>query len=92
MKAKFISIFIILGLLLLFAGAGICQEKVGMNDLVEKFNQGSINWTAGYIEALGIGAPSDKYVGKINMRPMALRAAKIDAFTQFIGNSQRCSS
>ena len=79
MKLKFISIIIMLGLLLLFAGAGIGQEKVGMNDLVEKFNQGSINWTAGYIEALGIGAPSDKYVSKMNARPMALRAAKIDA-------------
>ncbi len=84
MKSKFISIIIMLGLLLLFAGAGICQEKVSMNDWVEKVNQGSINWTAGYIEALGIGAPPDKSVGKINMRPMALRAAKIDALRNLL--------
>jgi hypothetical protein len=73
-----------LGLLLLFAGAGICQEKISMNDWVEKINQGSINWTGGYIEAVGIGAPADKSVSKINSRPMALRAAKIDALRNLL--------
>ena len=84
MKSKFIFIMIMLGLLLFFTGAGICQEKVSMNDWVEKFNQGSINWTGGYIEATGIGAPADRSVGKINMRPMALRAAKIDALRNLL--------
>lgn len=80
MKSKFVSINIMLGLLLLFAGAGICQEKISMNDWVEKLNQGSINWTGGYIEAVGIGAPASK----INARPMALRAATIDAYRNLL--------
>jgi hypothetical protein len=73
-----------LSLLLLFARAGICQEKVIMNDWVEKVNQGSINWTGGYIEAVGIGAPAEKSISKINARPMALRAAKIDALRNLL--------
>ncbi len=84
MKSKFVSIIIMLGLLLLFAGEGICQEKVSMNDWVEKVNQGSINWTGGYIEAVGIGAPADKSVSKINARPMALRAATVDAYRNLL--------
>ena len=84
MKLKFVSIIIMLGLLLLFAGVGICQDKVSMNDWVEKINQGSVNWSAGYIEAVGIGAPPDKSVGKINARPMALRAAKVDAYRNLL--------
>jgi hypothetical protein len=84
MKSKFVSIIIMLGLLLLFARAGICQEKISMNDWVEKLNQGSINWTDGYIEAVGIGAPSDKSVSKINARPMALRAATVDAYRNLL--------
>jgi hypothetical protein len=73
-----------LGLLLFFTGAGICQEKVSMNDWVEKFNQGSINWTGGYIEATGIGAPAEKSISKINARPGALRAAKLDAYRNLL--------
>jgi hypothetical protein len=84
MKSRFISIAVIAGILLLFAGAGICQEKISMNDWVEKVNQGSVNWSAGYIEAVGIGAPADKSVGKINARPMALRAAKVDAYRNLL--------
>ena len=84
MKSKFVSIIIMLGLLLLFARAGICQEKISMNDWVEKLNQGSINWTAGYIEAIGIGAPAEKSISKINARPMALRAATVDAYRNLL--------
>jgi hypothetical protein len=84
MKSKFVSIIIMLGLLLIFTGAGICQEQVSMNDWVEKVNQGSINWSAGYIEAVGIGAPAEKSIGKASARPMALRAAKIDALRNLL--------
>lgn len=55
-----------------------------MNDWVEKVNQGTINWTGGYIEAVGIGAPSEKSIGKASARPMALRAAKIDALRNLL--------
>jgi hypothetical protein len=84
MKSRFISIAVIAGLLFLFTGAGFCQEKIGMNEWVEKVGQGSVNWSAGYIEAVGIGAPSDKSIGKANARPMALRAAKVDALRNLL--------
>src|SRR4030065_1986748 len=84
MKSRCVSVMIMFSLLFLFTATGICQEKIGMNDWVEKVGQGSINWTAGYIEAVGIGAPPDRSVGKINARPMALRAAKVDALRNLL--------
>jgi hypothetical protein len=84
MKSRFVSAVVITGLLLLFAGVGICQDKVSMSDWVQKVNQGSVNWSAGYIEAVGIGAPPDRSIGKANARPMALRAAKIDALRNLL--------
>jgi len=79
MKIKFVSTALMTGILLLLATSGFCQNKIGMSEWVEKIGQGSVNWSAGYIEAIGIGAPPDRSIGKINARPMALRAAKIDA-------------
>jgi hypothetical protein len=78
------SITVIAGILLLFTGAGFCQEKISMNEWVEKVGQGSVNWSAGYIEAVGIGAPADKSIGKANARLMALRAAKVDALRNLL--------
>jgi hypothetical protein len=72
------------GLLFLFTATGICQDKISMNDWVEKVNQGAVNWSAGYIEAVGISASADKSVGKINARPMALRTAKVDAYRNLL--------
>jgi hypothetical protein len=84
MKLRFMSVAAITGLLLLFAGAGICQDKISASEWVEKIGQGAVNWSGGYIEALGIGAPADKSIGKANARPMALRAAKIDAYRNLL--------
>lgn len=80
MKSRLASVTVIISLLLLFTGIGICQNKVSASDVVDKVDQGSINWSAGYIEAVGIGAPPEKLAGKINARPIALRAAQADAF------------
>ena len=77
MRRKFFAAAIAAGILLILASAGFCQDKVTMSEWVEKVGQGSINWSAGYIEAVGIGAPPDRSLGKINARPMALRAAKV---------------
>lgn len=84
MKSRCVSVMIMFGLLFVFTATGICQEKITMNDWVEKVGQGSINWTTGYIEATGIGAPPDRAMGKINARPMALRAAKADALRNLL--------
>jgi len=79
MKIRFVSAALMTGILLLLATSGFCQNTIGMSEWVEKVGQGSVNWSAGYIEAVGIGAPPERSIGKINARPMALRAAKIDA-------------
>jgi hypothetical protein len=79
MKIKFVSALLLSGLLLFSATSGFGQNPIGMSEWVEKIGQGSVNWSAGYIEAVGIGAPPDRSIGKINARPLALRAAKIDA-------------
>ena len=84
MKLRLVSIAAVTGLLLLLTTAGICQDKVSMSEWTEKIGQGAVNWSAGYIEALGIGAPADKSIGKANARPMALRAAKIDAYRNLL--------
>jgi len=73
------SLAVVAGILLLFTGSGFCQDKVNMSEWVDKVGQGSVNWTQGYIEAVGIGAPPEKYLGKPAARPMALRAAVVVA-------------
>jgi len=70
---------VLLGMVFLLAQTGLCQNTVSMSEWVEKVGQGSVNWSAGYIEAVGISAPPDRTISKINARPMVLRAAKVDA-------------
>jgi hypothetical protein len=89
MRSKIIiAVGIIAGMLLLCSGVGLCQEKVSGSEWTQIIEQmgdkGKINWSEGYIEALGIGAPPDRYIGKPNARPMALRAAKMDAYRNLL--------
>lgn len=84
MKSRLVSMGVLTGIILLWASAGLCQNAVSMTEWVEKLQQGSVNWSAGYIEAVGIGAPPDRSIGKINARPMALRAAKVDAYRNLL--------
>lgn len=65
----------VLAVLLLFPLASSGSDLA----LIESSGSGSVNWTEGYIEAKGIGAPPEKYYGKPNARPLAMRAAKLDA-------------
>jgi hypothetical protein len=84
MKSRLTSVVIIISLLLLFTGIGICQDKVSASDWVDKIGQGNVNWSTGYIEAVGIGAPPEKLAGKINTRPIALHAAQADALRNLL--------
>ena len=84
MKSKFTSVVIIVSLLLLFTGIGICQDKVSATDWVDKVGHGNINWSTGYVEAVGIGALPDNLIRKINARPIALRAAQKDALRNLL--------
>ena len=84
MKLRFFLTAVMASIFLLFTSAGFCQNTISMSEWVEKVGQGSVNWSAGYIEAVGIGAPPDQSAGRINARPMALRAAKVDAYRNLL--------
>jgi len=84
MNLKFINAAMMTLLLLFFSQVGIAQDKSSAAECTEKIGQGEVNWSAGYIEAVGIGAPADKSVGKASARPMALRAAKVDAYRNLL--------
>ncbi|MEI7639592.1 MAG: hypothetical protein WCJ37_19915, partial [Syntrophus sp. (in: bacteria)] len=87
----------IVAVVMLFAGAGFCQKsgdgKVTLtewNKIIESKvaeqsgDKGIINYEDGYVEATGVGAPPERYMGKPNARPMALRAAQVDAYRNLL--------
>lgn len=80
MKSQLIVVLALVCLLAIPV-SGKCQEG---QDLVEQSLKGSINWSEGVVQAVGIGAPSEKNYGKPSARPMALRAAKLDAMRNIL--------
>jgi len=89
MRSKVIvAVCMMVSVIFLCAGLGFCQEKVSGSEwtqIVEQMgDKGKINWSEGYIEALGIGAPPERYIGKPQARPMALRAARVDAYRNLL--------
>ncbi|HOF05683.1 MAG TPA: LPP20 family lipoprotein [Syntrophales bacterium] len=88
---------VITAAILLLAGAtGYGQQedgKVGMTEWTKIIEtkvaepagaKGIINYEDGYVEAVGIGAPPERYMGKPNARPLALRAAQVDAYRNLL--------
>jgi hypothetical protein len=75
-------------IILCIAGWAVGQEKVSGSEwtqIVEQIgNKGVVNWTDGYIEAVGIGAPPQRYIGTPQARPNALRAAQVDAYRNLL--------
>jgi hypothetical protein len=67
--------------LLILPDSVYCEQ---WQDLVEQIGNGDINWTKGVVQAKGIGAPPERYYGKPQARPMALRAAKLDAMRNLL--------
>lgn len=84
MKSRLAFMIALAGLFIFAAGPGFSQDSVSMSDWVEKVGQGAVNWSAGYIEAVGIGAPSQQQAGSPQARPMALRAARVDAMRNLL--------
>jgi hypothetical protein len=96
-----VGISIVISVFLLCAGIGFAQEnkdgKVGMADwtkIIESKvtdqvgDKGLINYQDGYIESVGTGAPPEQYYGKPQARPMALRAAQVDAYRNLLETVQ----
>jgi hypothetical protein len=76
-------------LFLIYAGKAFCENTVSMSDwsqIVEKIgDKGKINWSAGYIEAVGIGVAPDRYLNNpARARAMAIRAARLDAYRNLL--------
>jgi len=74
---------VVAGLLVFSMESLFSEDTASMSEwtqIVEKIgNNGNVNWSAGYIEAVGIGAPPARSIGKPEARPLALRAAELDA-------------
>jgi len=76
---------IAVAMILCLAGVAVGQDKVSASEWVEQIgSRGSVNWTDGYVEAVGIGAPPQRYIGTPQARPNALRAAQVDAYRNLI--------
>ena len=89
MKSKFwAAVAIAAAMIPCLAGVTLGQEKVGTpewNQIVEQMgNRGVVNWTDSYVEAVGIGAPPQRYIGTPQARPNALRAAQVDAYRNLL--------
>jgi len=77
-----ISIFFLAGVTCVSAQQG---PAAGQGQFVENVgSSGSINWSTGVIEAVGIGAPPERFYGKPQARPMAMRAAQVDAYRKLL--------
>lgn len=78
----------LLAVLLLPVKAAVGQDAVSSAQWTQIIEQigthGNINWSAGYIEAVGIGTPPERFIGRPQARPMALRAAQIDAYRNLL--------
>lgn len=102
MKLRYmIVVSVMAGFLFLIAGVGLAQEnndgKVGMTDwtkiieskVTDKVgDKGLVNYQDGYVEAVGTGAPPEQHYGKPQARPMALRAAQVDAYRNLLETVQ----
>ena len=49
------------------------------NDVVQQFDNGTINWSRGQVTAVGIGAPPANAANAAQARALARRAAVVDA-------------
>ena len=89
MKSKFwAAMAIAAAMITCLAGVTLGQEKAGTpewNQIVEQMgNRGVVNWTDSYVEAVGIGAPPQRYIGMPQARPNALRAAQVVAYRDLL--------
>jgi hypothetical protein len=83
MNVKQLLVVASVAITLMFFTTGSWGEE--WQSLVQQIgDNGSINWTEGVIQATGIGAPPEEFYGKPQARPMALRAAQLDAYRKLL--------
>jgi hypothetical protein len=82
MKTMKLIVVAALAIMLVIPATGFAQE---WHEVVQNIGaNGSVNWSEGVMMATGIGAPPEKYYGKPQARPMALRAAQLDAYRNLL--------
>jgi hypothetical protein len=83
MRTRTLVVVVAVALMLFFPAAeGFVQEWTEVVETVGTY--GTINWSQGIITATGIGTPPEKYYGKPQARPMAIRAAQLDAYRNML--------
>jgi len=81
MKKDRVSFWIVLGMILALP---LLASSAAGGDVLETVGNGTINWSSGVVQGTGIGAPPENLYGKPSARPMALRAAKLDALRNIL--------
>lgn len=88
MKTKGAGLGMVLAVVFLLAGMAASQAIAAgedWSDVVQQIGtKGKVDWSSGIIEAVGTGAPPEKYYGKPQARPLALRAAQLDAYRNLL--------
>lgn len=83
MKTMKLVVVAALALMLVIPATGVFSQE--WHEVVQNIGaNGSVNWSQGVMIATGIGSPPEKYYGKPQARPMALRAAQLDAYRNLL--------